>query len=96
MFLHDLAYRNHAYRDDIASINAVTLQVMSAMKLTDREREYVEKTYGQKQARSQQLHAITDITPVLQTNRKLLEYDMFFATAEKDGYTAISWYGDDG
>ena len=83
MFLHDLAYRNHAYRDDIASINAVTLQVMSAMKLTDREREYVEKTYGQKQARSQQLHAITDITPVLQTNRKLLEYDMFFATAEK-------------
>ncbi len=90
MFLHDLAYRNHAYRDDIASINAVTLQVMSAMKLTDREREYVEKTYGQKQARSQQLHAITDITPVLQTNRKLLEYDMFFATAEKDARFLIS------
>ena len=90
MFLHDLAYRNHAYRDDIASINAVTLQVMSAMKLTDREREYVEKTYGQKQARSQQLHAITDITPVLQTNRKLLEYDMFFATTEKDARFLIS------
>lgn len=91
IFLHDLAYRNHAYRDDIARINAVTYQVMSAMNLTDREREYVEKTYGPEQARSQQLHAITDIVPVLQTNRKLLEeYDMFFATAEKDARFLIS------
>lgn len=64
---------------------------MSAIKLTDREQEYVEKTYGPEQARSQQLHAITDIAPVLQTNRKLLEeYNMFFATAEKDARFLIS------
>ena len=90
IFLHDLAYRNHAYRDDIARINAVTYQVMSAMKLTDKEQEYVEKTYGPEQARIQQLHVITDITRVLQTNRKLLEYDMFFATAENDARFLIS------
>lgn len=56
IFLHDLAYRNHTYRDDIARINAATYQAMSAMNLTDRGREYVEKTYGSGQARSQQLH----------------------------------------
>ena len=50
----------------------------------------MEKSYGKKQARSQQLHAITEITSVLQTNRKLLEYDMFFATAEKDARFLIS------
>ena len=91
IFLHDLAYRNHAYRDDIARINEVTYQAVSAMNLSGREREYVEKTYGPEQARNQQLHAITDIAPVLQTNRKLMEeYDMFFATAEKDARFLIS------
>lgn len=91
IFLHDLAYRNHTYRNDIAGINAVTYQAMSAIKLTDREREYVEKTYGPEHARGQQLHAITDIASVLQTNRKILdEYDLFFATAEKDARFLIS------
>ena|GEM_PF-732733 len=91
IFLHDLAYRNHTYRDDIARINEVTYQAVSAMTLSGREREYVEKTYGPEQARNQQLHAITDIAPVLQTNRKLMEeYDMFFATAEKDARFLIS------
>ena len=91
IFLHDMAYRNHAYRDDIARINAVTYKAISDMNLKDMEREYVEKTFGPDQARSQQLHAITDITPVLQTNRKLLEeYDIFFATAEKDARFLIS------
>ena len=91
VFLHDLAYRNHAYRDDIEMINAVTYQAMSAMNLTDIEREYIEKMYGQEQARSQQLHAITDIAPVLRTNQKLLEeYELYFATAEKDARFLIS------
>ena len=84
IFLHDLAYRNHAYRDDIAKIK-------SAMNLTEKERQYVEDTYGQGQARSQQLNAITGISPVLQTNQKLIgEYEIFFATAEKDARFLIS------
>lgn len=91
IFLHDLAYRNHAYRDDIAKINATTYEAMSAMNLTEKERQYVEDTYGQGQARSQQLNAITGISPVLQTNQKLIgEYEIFFATAEKDARFLIS------
>lgn len=91
IFLHDLAYRNHAYRDDIAKINAATYEAMSAMNLTEKARQCVEDTYGPGQARSQQLSAITGISPVLQTNQRLLgEYDMFFATAEKDARFLIS------
>ena len=51
IFLHDLAYRNHAYRDDIAKINAATYEALSAMNLTGKARQYVEDTYGQGQAR---------------------------------------------
>lgn len=91
IFLHDLAYRNHAYRDDIAEINAITYQALSEMNLPEIDQQCVEEMYGQGQARNQQLHAITDIAPVLQTYQKLFrEYDLFFATAENDARFLIS------
>lgn len=91
IFLHDLAYRNHSYRDDIARINEITYQAMMGMNLTDAQRKCVEESYGTEQARTQQLHAITDITPVLQTYQKLFgEYEIFFATVEKDARFLIS------
>lgn len=91
VFLHDLAYRNHAYRDTIAKINEVTYLALMQLNLTEEQRQYVEKTYGQKQARDQQLHAITDVAPVLQTYTKLFgEYELYFATAEKDARFLIS------
>lgn len=91
IFLHDLAYRNRSYRDDIARINATTYETMSAMNLTEKQKLSVENTFGQGQARKQQLNGITGISPVLQTNQKLIEeYEMFFATAEKDARFLIS------
>ena len=91
IFLHDLCYRNHRYRDDITKINAITHQALAQMNLTEDQQLYAEKEYGVKQARDQQLHAITDIIPVLQTCQKLTEdYDLFFATAEKDACFVIS------
>lgn len=91
IFLHDLGYRNQAYRDGISKINKCTYQALAKMNLTEDQRLYAERTYGQEQARNQQLHAITDIAPVLQTYQKLFgEYDLYFATAEKDACFIIS------
>ena len=91
IFLHDLCYRNQAYRDSISGINAITYQALSQMNLTEDQRRYVERTYGHGQARDHQLHAITNIAPVLQTYQKLFgEYDLYFATAEKDACFIIS------
>ncbi len=91
IFLHDLCYRNHKYRDDIAKINAITHQALAQMNLTEDQQLYAEKEYGVKQARDQQFHAITSIVPALQTCQKLIEdYDLFFATAEKDACFVIS------
>ena len=91
IFLHDLAYRNHAYRDDIAKINAVTYGALSRINLSESERQYVEITYGKKQARNQQFHAITNVAPVLQTYQKLFgEYDLFFATVKGNARFLIS------
>ena len=72
-------------------INKCTYQALAKMNLTEDQRLYAERTYGQEQARNQQLHAITDIAPVLQTYQKLFgEYDLYFATAEKDACFIIS------
>ena len=91
IFLHDLCYRNQKYRDDIARINAITYQTLTNMNLTEDQRLYAKNEYGSEQARDQQLHAITNIDPVLQTCQKLTEdYDLFFATAEKDACFVIS------
>ena len=91
IFLHDLAYRNHVYRDDMAKINAITYQAATQMDMTEDQRQYAERTYGPRQARSQQLHAITDIAPVLQTYEKIIGgYGLYFATAESDARFVVS------
>lgn len=91
IFLHDMAYRNPSYRNEIAGINNATLNAIRKMNLSTAQRKYGEEHFGAEQARKQQLHAITNTESVLKTYKRLFEeYHLFFATAESGACFLIS------
>lgn len=91
IFLHGLAFRTVAVRQQIERNDKTTYDWLLRMNIPYEQKKNLLANYDSDRAKIKQLHQLSGIAPVLQTEQMLMEnYDWYFATTQNNLKLIIS------